>query len=151
MFETKDKETVVVVTPKGEEPSYIYQDYHLMHKPNNQPGFQFLPYNYGFVEGHHDSQRGCYDRIIISDRKLTRNERITTLKTGLYINVKDRDYEDPVRYQLVVEEAQIARLQLNIKDTMTSTVLFFKHLRHCTVLEDNWGFLKDESSTHACE
>lgn len=143
-----EKEIVVIVTPKGQIPDKILVDEELIHTPRKQ---EITPcvYNYGFVEGHSDAESG-YDRIVISDRILSRHQRVKTFDTGLSITVEDKDYPgEKIEYKLVIHSELIAPIRANIEETMMSSIGYYKDLEKkglMKIIETDWGFLEKSTS-----
>ena len=139
-----EKETIVIVTPKGQIPDKILVNNELIHTPMEQ---EVTPcaYNYGFVEGHSDAEQG-YDRIVISDRTLFRHQRVKAFDTGLSITASDKDYpNEKILYKLMLHSELIDPIKSTIEETMMSCLGYYKDLEKkglMKVIKTDWGFLE---------
>ena len=85
------REKVIVVSPKGFVPDFIYQGGAIVKQADNPP-LPELFYNYGHLADHSDSQDGDYDRIIVTTRRLARGQVLICEPTKDTLKVNDARY-----------------------------------------------------------
>ena len=96
------KETVIVVSPKGYRPDFIYQNGAIV-KQVNVPALPPLLYHYGcLVDSSNSPDQSC-DRIIISSRPLKQGQILTCEPTSDVYSLYDRDRGATISYILTYD------------------------------------------------
>ena len=154
MINLSINEILVVVTPKGESPDYIYEKGELVNVFNEQYS-PYLSYNYGIVEGTNDSDEKENDRIIVSKRELKRNQRIKAYLTDLKIEVEDKAYPGKICvYRVSVDEQMILDLRLMVKEAMIGGLSYYYSLEQKGLMSNikaDWGFVRDSPTQRKFE
>ena len=87
------KEKVIVVSPKGIRPDFIYQNGKIVEQVNT-PALPKLLYHYGHLVDRSDSQDEPCNRIIITSRRLKQGQVLVCQPTDDIFSVEDANYND---------------------------------------------------------
>lgn len=95
-------EQVIVVTPKGHLPNYIYQAGKIV-EDLNDPVLPKLTYHYGHLVNHSDSEEGDYDRVIVTTRALKQGQILECKLTDDFFSMYDAVYGKTIIYRLTYD------------------------------------------------